>query len=53
MAFCELLIDENIIVAVSYIEQGPVEWLDSGVLIWVCIWPLIEIQLVFEHFALN
>ena len=53
MAYREFFIDEDVLVAVSNVEQGPVEWLDTWLLIWVCVWPLIKVKLEFEHIALN
>lgn len=53
MAYRKFFIDEYVLVAVPNIEQGPVEWFDTMLLIWVCIWPLIKVKLEFEDIALN
>ena len=53
MSYRKLFIDEYVLVDVHNIEQVAVEWFDTMLLIWVCIWPLIKVKLEFEDIALN
>lgn len=53
MGHRKFFIDEDVLVAVPNIEQGPIEWFDTMFFIWVRVWPLIKVKFKLKHIALN